>query len=536
MSPASNAAVDSMLRQAEGLAMAGRMREAATLLHSAVTTAPRSAETHALLGWAFSQLGEHHRAVAPLRKAISLDGTRAEHHMTLGTVLQVTGPIDEALLCFQRAMALKPSLPGAYGGAASVLERSSQYAKAREIIEKGLKAVPHDAQLRAIHANMRLRDGEAEGARDDLRALLASRPEPDLPARIKAWHTLGQALDKLGDPDGSFEAYTSCNRLRELLPQVRWALENDNVTPMIHAQASITREHCQRWAASEPDDGLPTPAFLVGFPRSGTTMLENVLGAHPRCVATPERGMLLHAVGMIEHAMKQRPTVPLPELLDAMTPADVTALRRRYWDAAKPEIGGELNGRLLVDKYPVHVGRLGIINRLFPRARVLVALRDPRDCCLSAYTQYFAHNPAMVRFLRLETTACFYADLLGSYLTLKDRLTTPLMTARYEDTVEDLEAQSRKMLEFLGLEWDDAVLRPEDRAKKKYVNTPSWSTVNASVNTKARGRWVKSRKHLEPILAELEPFVKLFGYEPSYKDAPLQDTASAPAAGGGPSA
>jgi hypothetical protein len=285
---------------------------------------------------------------------------------------------------------------------------------------------------------------------------------------------------------------------------------------MIHAQATITREHCERWAASEPDDGLPTPAFLVGFPRSGTTMLENVLGAHPGCVATPERGMLLHSVAFIEQAMKQRPGTALPDLLDAMTPAEVTLLRRRYWDAAKPEVGGELNARLLVDKYPVHVGRLGLINRVFPRARVLVALRDPRDCCLSAYTQYFAHNPAMVRFLRLETTARFYADLLGSYLALKDRLTTPLLAARYEDTVEDLEGQSRKMLEFLGLEWNDAVLRPEERARKKYTNTPSWSTVGASVNTKARGRWLKSRKNLEPILPTLEPFVKAFGYEPSY--------------------
>lgn len=507
-----------MLRQAEGLAMSGRMRDAAGLLQNAVTMAPRSAEAHATLGWAFAQLGEHHRAVAPLRRAIALDGTRAEHHMTLGTVLQVTGPVDEALLCFQRAMALKPSLPGPYGGAASVLERSSQNAKAREVIEKGIRAVPQDAQLKAIHASMRLRDGEAEGARDDLRALLASRPEPDLPARIKAWHTLGQALDKLGDPDGSFEAYTSCNRLREMLPQVRWALENDNVTPMIHAQAGITKEHCERWAASEPDDGLPSPAFLVGFPRSGTTMLENVLGAHPGCVATPERGMFLHCTAIIEHAMKQNPGKPLTDLLDALKPEDVTALRRRYWDAAKPEIGGDLKGRLLVDKYPVHIGRLGLINRVFPRARVLVALRDPRDCCLSAYTQYFAHNPAMVRFLRLDTTARFYADLLGSFLLLKDRLTTPCMTARYEDTVEDLEVQSRKMLEFLGLEWNDAVLRPEDRATKRYVNTPSWSTVGKSVNTKARGRWVKSRKHLEPILPVLEPFVTEFGYEPSYPD------------------
>lgn len=518
MPPPSAATIEQMIRQGESLAAAGRMREAARVLQDTVNLAPRSAPAHAALGWAYAQLVEHHRAAPMLRKAVALDGTRAESHFLLGTTLQVTGPIEEALTCFERAIALKPTLPGPYGGAASIYERSSQNAKARQLIEKGMKAVPGDVQLKVIYAGMRVRDGENETARDELRAIIASNPTPPLPALARAWHTLATSLDKLSDYDGAFQAFTACNELRAQYPQSKWSLENDNVTPFTFGQMPITAEQCRRWADAEPADGLPTPAFLVGFPRSGTTMTEQVLGAHPRVVATPERGMLQYAVGWVEQAMRQRPGTSLVEVLDSMTADEITENRKRYWEAAKQEIDAgrkPLGDRVLVDKYPVHVGKLGLINRVFPRARVIVALRDPRDCCLSAYTQFFAHNPAMVRFLRLDTTARMYHDLLNLYLTLRDRLTTPLLTVRYEDTVEDLEGQSRRMLEFLGVPWDDAVLSPEQRAKSRYVNTPSWQTVSSKVNTRAKGRWTRYRKHLEPILPVLEPFVKEFGYEPT---------------------
>ncbi|MFM9959235.1 MAG: tetratricopeptide repeat-containing sulfotransferase family protein [Phycisphaerales bacterium] len=546
MAAVSAAAIEQMIRQAQGLAARGGMREASRTLQDAVTLAPRSAEAHAALGWVLHQLGEPLRAADALKKSAALNGTRAETHYLLGTVQQVTGDIDGAIKSFERAMALKPSMPDPYGGASSLYERSSQPAKARQVIERGLKHVPKDAQLRAIHAGMRLRDGEAEGAKADLQKLIAQTNPEDVPALVRAWHNMGQTLDKLGEFDASFAAFARCNQLRETMPQAVWALQNDNVTGFIRAQRSITKEQCERWAKEEPQDGLPSPAFLVGFPRSGTTLIEQVLGAHPKVVATPERHMLLFPQAMLEQLARAgggaaADDAAVVACLDALTPDHLRALRAEYWKHAEREIGGAgagaggaeaggagagaggagkqepIGDRLLVDKYPVHVGRLGLINRLFPRAKVMVALRDPRDCCLSAFMQYFQHNPAMVKFLRLDTTARFYAELIGLYLELRDRLTTPLLAFRYEDVVADAEGQARSLLNFLELEWDEKVLSPEERAKSRYVNTPSWNATSSKINAGAKGRWTKYRKHLEPILGELEGFVKEFGYVPSFE-------------------
>ncbi len=543
MPPVPAARIEQMIAQANGLAANGKYYHAARLLEDAVALAPRSADAHHALAWTYKSLGEPLKAAESARKAVALAGTRAESHYLLGTILQITGPAEEAIKCYERAMALKPSMADPYGGAASVYERSSQPAKARQVIERGLKHIPGDPQLRAIHAGIRMREGELEAARDDLRELVKMPvTDREVPAFARAWHTLGLTLDKLGDFDGAFEAHTRCNLLQERMPQARWALANDTITPAIRAQSRLTREQFERWMKEEPEDGRPSPAFLVGFPRSGTTLTEQVLGAHPRVVATPERQMLLGPLVQVEDWMRLGvlPGAPrgageeadLSAALDALTRDQLRELRAQYWRGAEREYEGGLDGRLLVDKYPVHVGRLGFINRVFPRSRVLVAIRDPRDCCLSAYVQYFVHNPAMVKFLRLESTAAFYADLMGLYLTLRDRLTTPVLPFRYEDTVADPEGQARRQLEFLGLEWDDRVLRPEDRAKSRYVNTPSWMTTGTKINAGAKGRWTKYRKHLEPILAGLEPFVKEFGYASSFEAADAGAGAGAGAAEG----
>lgn len=511
MPPVAAQHIEDLVRQADALFNQGRLRDAQRLLTDAVALAPRSAKAHAYLGWVLHHQGDHQAGLDHLKKAVTLDGTQAGLHHMLGMALQVSSRADDAAKSFERAIALRPAMPDPYGALASVHERSSRLDKARATIERGLKAVPADDQLKAIHCTYRLNDQEIESAITDLRALTA--PTVNLTARIRAWHTLGMALDKRKDPDAAWHAYTQCNTLRQELPQVRWALANDTISPLIRQQSATTRAHAERWLATEPQDDLPSPAFLVGFPRSGTTMLEQVLGAHPGVVATPERGMLMHPLARFERLMASRGD--FLSTADSLTPAELTEMRRAYWESARFEVQGPINNRLLVDKYPVHIGRLALINRLFPRAKVIVALRDPRDCCLSAYTQYFAHNPAMVKFLRIDTTARFYADLLGLYLELKDRLTTPILTTRYEDTVEDLPSHAARMLEFLELPWDDRVLTPEQHAQRRYVNTPSHSAVNQKVNTRARGRWKPYRAHLEPILPVLEPFIQRFGYEPS---------------------
>lgn len=524
MAKVASSTVDDLLRRADALSQSGRVRESWAVLRDAVAMAPRNAFALAAFGWITAELGDTPKGAELLRKAVSIDGTKAKYHYWLGTVLQRLPDVAGAELSFKRAIALKPDMPDSYGGLSSIYERTSRRDEAIEVLAKGCKAIPRDAQLHALYWSMRSEAGDREAARDGLRAVLAWEPAPPPEAVMRASYALGLTLDKLGDYDGAFEAFERASRIRLTQGPVQEALRRDDFTELVSEQKRITREMLQRWTAQEPDDGLPVPAMLIGFPRSGTTMTENVLGQHPRVQATPECPMLPKVIQEVQKVASSSGRTLL-DVLDGLSATELTRLRRMYWELAQEETDGafgpDYNAKMIMDKFPLHIARVGVINRLFPRAKLIVALRDPRDCCLSAHTQLFGVNSAMVRFLTLEGTARMYELVMGLYVEMRDRLTCPVLQIRYEDTVVDLEAQCRRMLGFLGLEWDDRVTRPEERARKLYTGTPSYREVTGKVNTRAKGRWLKYRRHLEPIFPILEPFIQEFGYERS-DSVPMQ--------------
>ena len=173
----------------------------------------------------------------------------------------------------------------------------------------------------------------------------------------------------------------------------------------------------------------------------------------------------------------------------------------------------DLEDRLLLDKLPLNLVETGLINVLFPDAKIIVALRDPRDVCLSCFMQGFDLNIGMVNFLWWERTVELYANVMDLWLHVREMLTLPFIEVRYEDTVRDLEGQARRMLDFLGLEWDDRVIRFYEAARKKAILTPSFAAVTKPVHTGAIGRWRNYAGPVERVAGTLQPYIKAFGYD-----------------------
>ncbi|MFQ5468640.1 MAG: sulfotransferase, partial [Kiloniellaceae bacterium] len=155
---------------------------------------------------------------------------------------------------------------------------------------------------------------------------------------------------------------------------------------------------------------------------------------------------------------------------------------------------------------------LGLARRLFPDAPVLIALRDPRDACLSCFMQRFQFNDAMANFFALESTAEAYAAVMGLWLQLRDALAPPWREVRYENLVEDFEAEVRGVLDFIGAGWHPEVAAYREKAARQVITTPSYRQVTGAVHGRAAGRWRRYRTELEPILETLAPFVQAFGY------------------------
>ena len=246
--------------------------------------------------------------------------------------------------------------------------------------------------------------------------------------------------------------------------------------------------------------------FLVGFPRSGTTLLENVLAAHPDVVTLEEKDCLARIAA---------PYVAADEGLERLARiGSGEALRQRdaYWSMVRG-FGVEPRRRMFIDKMPLSSVLLPVVAKLFPHARVLFARRDPRDVVLSCFRRRFDMNPAMYQLLTLEGAAAYYDAVMRLAELYRDRLPLPQQIVRYESLVDDFEGTARAVCDFLGLEWDQGLLDFAAKARSRGISTPSAAQVARGLNREGQGAWRRYREQMAPVLPILEPWVERFGYD-----------------------
>jgi hypothetical protein len=252
--------------------------------------------------------------------------------------------------------------------------------------------------------------------------------------------------------------------------------------------------------------GAAGHVFLLGFPRSGTTLLEVILEGHPQVVSLEENELLIEGV----HEFMRR-----PDDLDGLAraaPAQLDQLRKSYWRNVAAA-GVDVAGKIFVDKYPLNSLKLPLIARLFPGAKVLFACRDPRDVVLSCFRHRFRMSAPLYELLSIEGAARYYDAVMGLVVRLSGVLSLDMCLVRHEDVVTEFAREMKRVCAFLNLEWapamGDFALRTKDRA----VLTPSTAQLVRGLNTEGLGQWHRYRPHLESVLPLLEPWVKRFYYD-----------------------
>jgi hypothetical protein len=199
----------------------------------------------------------------------------------------------------------------------------------------------------------------------------------------------------------------------------------------------------------------------------------------------------------------------------SLSGAEIERLRTLYWQQVNAGLAGAATKDVFVDKLPLNAIYLPLIYRLFPTARIILAIRDPRDVVLSCYQQRFGMNPAMFQLLKLDSAVAYYDAVMKLVQVSREKLPLSLHEVRYESVVSDFDATIGALLEFLGLVWDDAVRDYAATAKRRTIGTPSAVQVVQPLYGSAQGKWRNYRRFLEPHLGALEPWVRTFGYAPS---------------------
>ncbi len=458
----------------------GNLGKGAELVERAITLDPARAEYQAQLGRCLVALNRPREALAAARRGLALAPRDALTLDTLGVVLSRTGAHDEAVAPFRQAVARDGTRPDYWYNLAASLQFLGEFDAAADAARRALALDAGHYRARSLLAQV-VAPGEAEAA--EIRRQLASGA-PSVDAELHLCHALARHHEQRGEWLEAFDCLAR-GKARKCA-----GLGYDFATDQAIFAAAF--ESAARLPAS-PGHPSTEPIFIVGMPRTGTTLVERILASHPAVFAA---GELTH-FGLELKRLAGTPSnlVLDPQTLQAAAQVDPATLGRRYLDSTRPRTGHTPH---FIDKMPLNFFYAAIIARALPHARLICLRRDPMDTCLSNYRQLFATGFSYYRYaFDLADTGRYYLQferLVEHYATL---LGPRLLQVRYEDVVADTEAEARRLLGFCGLDWDPAVLDFHRNASP--VATASSVQVRQPVYRTSVGRWRRYGDRLAPL-------------------------------------
>jgi hypothetical protein len=330
--------------------------------------------------------------------------------------------------------------------------------------------------------------------------------------RINALDLRAEALDLLDRTAEAFDDYLARNALVAASGAARMAGEvRERRLDQARRMARFFRLASPRdWGPSAGQDAAGAAAarghvFLLGFPRSGTTLIEKALAGHPDVVTLEEEDHLSAAAG---HLLRDQVGL---RSLQALNPAQAEPLRRAYWDRVAASFDRPIGDKVVLDKLPLHTPSLPLIAKLFPQARILFALRDPRDVVLSGFRRRFELNAAMFELLTLDGAAAFYDAVMTLAGLYRGLLTLEVREVRHEALVADFEGELRGVLDFIGVPWRPGVLDFAERAAAR-ARTPTDLQLGRGLNADGVGQWRRYAAQVAPVADRLAPWVRRYGY------------------------
>ncbi|HET7650407.1 MAG TPA: sulfotransferase [Gammaproteobacteria bacterium] len=480
----------------------GELAGAAGAIIRALQLAPQDAQMFHDLGNVFSGMGEWADAARAYLHAIELRPDYADSYTNLGAVYENFGEHENAERAYRRALELNSHSATAAGSLASLAERANRLDEAEQLVTAALNLDPHDNVSNLTRAQLDFRAARYEAVVQRLEPLLEQPMRPR--NRSLALAQLGAAYEMTGKYDEAFAAFRDS---KESMGSGQVMAQQ----PDIYSLAAVERMagHLPDIFAARPEQRAiegDSPVFLVGFPRSGTTLLDQMLSSHPGLIVLEEKENLRDVLQ--DFATNDAGL----DRFAGLTSEELQRYRQQYWVRVAEAMPERPANRQFIDKLPLNTIYMPLIARLFPQARFAFAVRDPRDVVLSCFMRAFGLNEAMRNFLSLEGTARYYAAVMNVGLASMQQLGKSVHLIRYETLIEDVEGEARRLCGLFGLPWDDAMLRFQETARNRRINTPSYHQVVQPIYKSARERWRNYEQYLQPVLPMLQPFLDRFGY------------------------
>ncbi|THD48276.1 MAG: sulfotransferase family protein [Bradyrhizobium sp.] len=484
--------VDALSNRGLVLLELNRREAALASFDRAVTINPNHPDALANRGRALLELGRPDAALASLERALAIHPGHALALNHRGGALTELGREEEAMASFERALALRPDFAEAHENKASALAQRGRMAEAAAAIDKAIAVAPRRARayfLSTTFAKVKPGDPRVQA----MEKLAQEQNALPVNEQIDLNFALAKAHRDLGDPARAFPRLVEGARLR------RGTIAYDETRALQgfeRARATFTRELMER--ASGGGDASRLPVFIIGMPRSGTTLIEQILAAHPKVFAAGEIGDFDKAV----EALRTKETIatPYPELVRELSAAQFSALGADYLRRIRALSSA---AERITNKTPENFTFLGLIRLALPKAQIIHVRRDPVDTCFSIFSQNFAQGGVPYAYDLGEIGRIYraYESLMEHW-----RMVLPadaMLELRYEDVVADLETQARRLVAHCGLEWDPRCLAFQNAERP--VRTASIAEVRQPIYASSVGRWRAYEAFLGPLFEALGP-------------------------------
>ena len=482
-----------------------RAVEAEAHARNAVRAAPLDPQSHVVMGMVLTEALKPHAAETHYRRALVLSGKRDPIVLAnFALCLRMQGRLAEGRALYEDAQEAAPLEFQILLDWAKLEESDGQFARAAELLGRA-------AQLRPEHAGLRLLRAVLQRRRGDTNTALATLHVATGTAPLTAEEMLeqGRLLDRAGQHDAAFRAFDAARAAMRAEGKPHYA--HTAATQLVaRLQGFFTASRLATLPRASVRTDRPQPVFILGFPRSGTTLVEQTLTATQAISAGGE----LPLIWEVTHAMPRLLDSPLPypEALAELWMGDrsegLESLRDHYLQRA-PQFGVPRTAALFTDKMPLNEMHLGLIGLTFPTAPLIHVIRHPLDVVLSVYSNNLTHGFNCAA--SLDSAARHYvliADLVAHY---RAQMELNYLAIRYEDLIRDHESQVRRMLDFIGVACEPAHLKFHEN--RRHAPTASYAQVTEPLYDRSVERWRHYRAQLAPAIPMLRPAMERLGYD-----------------------
>ncbi|HNQ92385.1 MAG TPA: sulfotransferase [Alphaproteobacteria bacterium] len=482
-------------------------------LTKAMALNPSDAETYYLMGCISQQMSQYDDSIELFGIGLQFAPTHTEMLSALGMSHLYKRHFNEAKYYVFKALSFDPENLNAFLNTLNIAEllplSETEKTQLLGAIDKNRDKKIFSDSIFLFEARDHLNSKNLDAARECLDKVKATSEQMGAMKNF----LYGDLMRKLGDHEKAFSYYREANALQakskegkkfkldtinQLIDTTRTLLSSDFITRLEETLEKTKTTPCL----------YPTPVFLIGFPRSGTTLTGKILNSHSKLFTADEYG----AIDQIKIHMQQKFGLNLPKYLDKLTPDHITFMRDLY-NEKQAGLPMTHKDKIFIDKMPLNTLHVPIIHAIFPDAKFLYVQRHPLDSTLSSFMQHFVLNSAMIHFLDLENAARLYKKTYNLWKFEKEKLPIKFYEFKYENMVNNFDEEIGKILDFVGVEWDDNVrefYKHDDSGPTSL--SPSRTQISSDLYKEPQGRWKKYKSHLKRVIQILEPVINESGY------------------------